>query len=142
MGTYLLKFDQVPAFSEVLHNVKNNRPIDSHVRLEPWSVRTENGGDRETYVVPWHTRAFQHRNSPAHVVANILEVQDARVVVVLTRKEGARKIGRMCVCKRVILCVPATKTNVETADTRSVVVNDHDFLVVRPELDNICQLRN
>ena len=89
--------------------------------------------------MPWHTWALQHRNSPAHVVANILEVQDACVVVVLARKEGARKIGRMCVCKRVILCVPATKTNVETADTRSVVVNNHDFLVVRPELNHICQ---
>ena len=142
MGTHLPKFDLIPAFNEVLHNVKNNRPVDSHVRLEPRLIRTEKGGDRDTYVMPWHTRAFQHRNSPAHVVANILEVQDARVVVVLTRKEGARKIGRMCVGKRVILCVPATKTNVETADTRSVVVNDHDFLVVRPELDNICQLRD
>lgn len=92
--------------------------------------------------MPWHTRALQHGNSPAQVVADILEVQDARVVVVLARKEGARKIGRMCVCKRVILCVPAAKTNVETADTRSVVVNDHNFLVVRPKLDIICQLRN
>ena len=91
--------------------------------------------------MPWHTRALQHRNSLANVVANLLEVQDARVVIVLARKEGARKIGRMCVCKRVILCVPAAKTNVETADTRSVIVNHHDFLVVRPELDNIYQLQ-
>jgi hypothetical protein len=72
----------------MLHNVKNNGPVDSHVRLEPWSVRTGKGGDCEAYVVPWHTRALQHGNGPAHVVANILEVQDARVVVVLTRKEG------------------------------------------------------
>ena len=45
MGTHLPKFDLIPAFNEVLHNVKNNRPVDSHVRLEPRLIRTEKGGD-------------------------------------------------------------------------------------------------
>ena len=92
--------------------------------------------------MPWHTRALQHGYSPAHIVANILEVQDAGVVVVLARKEGARKIGRVCVGKGVILCVPAAKTDVETANARAMVVHNYNFLVVRPELDIICRFVN
>ena len=91
--------------------------------------------------MPRHTRALQHGNSLAHVVANILEVQDAGIVVVLARKEGARKICGMCVGQRVILCVPAAKTNVEPADARAMIVNNYDFLVVGPKLDIICQIR-
>ncbi len=48
----------------------------------------------------------------------------------------------MCVGKRVILSVPAAKTNVEPADARAVIVNDYDFLMVGPKLDVICQIRN
>jgi hypothetical protein len=42
--------------------------------------------------------------------------------------------------KGMILGVPATKTNVKTANTRAVIVHDNDFLVVRPKLDIIYQI--
>jgi hypothetical protein len=46
----------------------------------------------------------------------------------------------MRIGKGVILGIPAAKTNVKTANTRAVIVNDNDFLVVRPKLDIIYQI--
>ena len=36
--------------------------------------------------------------------------------------------------------VPATKTNDKTANTRTMIVDDDDFFVVRPKLDIIYQI--
>jgi len=90
--------------------------------------------------MPRHAGRFQHRNRLTHVTAHVLEVCDARVVVILAGKEGAREIGRVRVGKGMILGVPAAKTNVKTANTRAMIVDDNDFFVVRPKLDIICQI--
>jgi hypothetical protein len=87
--------------------------------------------------VPRHAGRFQHRNRFTHVTAHILEVCDARVVVILAGKKGAREIGRVRIGKGMILGVPAAKTNVKTANTRTMIVDDNDFLVMRPKLDII-----
>ena len=46
----------------------------------------------------------------------------------------------MRIGKRMILGVPAAKTNVKTTNTRAMIVDDNDFLVVRPKLDIIYQI--
>jgi hypothetical protein len=46
----------------------------------------------------------------------------------------------MRIGKGMILGVPAAKANVKTADTRAMIVDDNDFLVVRPKLDIIYQI--
>lgn len=43
----------------------------------------------------------------------------------------------MNICERVIVGVPAAEAEVETADARVVVVDNDDFLVMRPVLDVI-----
>jgi hypothetical protein len=70
-----------------------------------------------------------------------LEVCDARVVVILAGKEGTREIGRVSIGKGMVLGVPAAKTNVKTANTRAMIVDDNDFLMVRPKLDIIYQIQ-
>jgi len=90
--------------------------------------------------VPRHAWRFQHRNRFTHVTAYVLEVCDARIVVILAGKEGAREIGRVRIGKGMILGVPAAKTNVKTANTRAMIIDDNDFLVVRPKLDIIYQI--
>jgi hypothetical protein len=90
--------------------------------------------------LPWHAGRFQHRNRFTHVTAHVLEVCDARVVVILAGKEGAREISRVRIGKGMILCIPAPKTNVKTANTRAMIVDDNDFLVMRPKLDIIYQI--
>lgn len=71
---------------------------------------------------------------------HILEVRDAGVVIVLAWKEGAREVCRVCIGKRVILGIPTTKTNVKATNTRAMIVDNDDFLVVGPELDIIYQI--
>jgi hypothetical protein len=46
----------------------------------------------------------------------------------------------VCIGKGMILGVPAAKTNVKTPNTRAMIVDDNDFLVVRPKLDIIYQI--
>ena len=90
--------------------------------------------------MPRHAGRLQHRNRFTHVTAHVLEVCDARVVVILAGKEGAREIGRMRIGKGMVLGVPAAKTNVKAANTRAMIVDDDDFLMVRPKLDIIYQI--
>jgi hypothetical protein len=95
---------------------------------------------KSAYVVPWHAGRFQHRNRLAHVITHVLEVSDACIVVILAGKKGAREICRVCVGKGVILGVPAAKAHVKTPDARAMIIDDNDFLVVRPKLDIIYQI--
>ena len=71
---------------------------------------------------------------------HIPEVRDARVVIVLAWKEGAREVCRVCIGKRVILGIPTTKTNVKATNTRAMIVDNDNFLVVGPKLDIIYQI--
>jgi hypothetical protein len=92
---------------------------------------------QDTYIVPRHPRTLQARERIAGVVVHVLEVHDARIIVILPGEHGERKIGRVHVCEGVRVRVPAAKAEVESADTRVVVVDDDDLLVVRPEFDGI-----
>jgi hypothetical protein len=92
--------------------------------------------------VPWHARTLQDGNSFVYIVADLMKVRDARVVVILAWKESAREICRMCVGKWVILGVPTAKTNIKPANTCTMIVDNNDFLVVRPKLDIIYQINN
>jgi hypothetical protein len=42
--------------------------------------------------------------------------------------------------KGMILGIPTAKTNVKTPNTGTMIVDDDDFLVVRPQLDIVYQL--
>lgn len=48
----------------------------------------------------------------------------------------------MRIGKRMILGVPAAKTNVKTANTRAMIIDNNDFLVVRPKLDIIYPIQH
>lgn len=89
---HLAMFDLVPPFNEVLYNVKDNRTIDCHVHLALHVSPSRMKSYKQAYVVPWHARTFQNGNSFAYIIANLMKVSDARVVVILAWKEGAREI--------------------------------------------------
>ena len=134
---HLETFDHVPPFNEMLDDVKNNGAVDCHVHLHRMLASAKKKLYKPAYVLPWHAGRFQHRNSLAHVIAHVLEVQDARVVVILAGKEGAREICGVGVGKGVILGVPTAKANVKTPNAPAMIIDDNDFLVVRPNLDII-----
>jgi hypothetical protein len=74
----------------------------------------------------------------------------------LARPKGAREMRRMDVSKRVSMGVPAAETEIESADARIMVIDDHDleycvscyqkksvfekpyFFMMRPKFDAIC----
>ena len=68
-----------------------------------------------------------------------MEVTDARVVVVLAWKEGEREVRRMYVGEWVILGIPTSEANVKATNTRAMIIDNNDFLVVRPQLHIIYQ---
>lgn len=43
----------------------------------------------------------------------------------------------MNVSKRVVVCIPATVAEIDTADGSDVVIHHHDLFVVRPKLNRI-----
>lgn len=68
----------------------------------------------------------------------MLEVHNPGVIVVLAREQRLREVRRMNICKWMVMRVPSPEAEVETADRCVVVVDDDDFLVVRPELNRVC----
>lgn len=81
--------------------------------------------------MPRHSRTLKARKSITGIVVNILEVHDPRIVVVLTREEGAGELGRMDVCKGMSMGVPAAEAEVETADTGEVIVHNDNLKDIR-----------
>ena len=117
---YLALLDLVPPLNEVLHDVQHGLP-----------------GERHVDVVPRHASALDRAQTIADIVRDVLEVHDARVVVVLTREERRIRVVWVDVCKRVRVRVPTAEAEVETANARVMVVDDDDLLVVGPELNII-----
>jgi hypothetical protein len=95
---------------------------------------------KQAYVLPWHARTLQDGNSFVNIVADLVKVRDARIIVILAWKEGTREVCRMRVGKWVILGVPAAKTNIKTADTCAMIIDNNNFLVMRPKLDIIYKI--
>ena len=75
--------------------------------------------------MPGHTSTFKNTKRVSRVFVYLLEIQYARIVVVLARKEGKREIRRVDVCKRMNVRVPTSETQVESANASAMVVNDN-----------------
>ena len=118
---YLALLDLVPPLNIMLHDIQHRLPSKRHM-----------------HVVPRHAPGLDRAQPVADVVGHVLEVHDARVVVVLAREERRERVRGVHVRERVRVRVPAPETEVEPADARVVVVDDDDLLVVRPELDVVC----
>ena len=84
-------------------------------------------GDLGTYIVPRHPCCFNHTESVADVVLDVLEVHDTRVIVVLAREQRALEVCRMHIGKWVGVGVPAPEAEVEPADGGVVVVDYNDL---------------
>ena len=84
-------------------------------------------GDLGTYIVPRHPRCFNHTESVADVVLDVLEVHDTCVIVILAREQRALEVCRMHIGKRVGVGVPAPETEIETADACTVVIHNNEL---------------
>ena len=117
-GPHLALLDLVPAFDEMLNNIQHDLSSESHV-----------------YIVPRHAPRFDGAQTVTDIVGDVLEVHDTGVVVVLAGVESREWVGRMHIREGMRVRIPATETEVETADTCIVVIDDDDLFMVRPELD-------
>lgn len=68
---------------------------------------------------------------------NILEIQDPCIVVVLPREYGSVDIIRMDIGNGVLVCIPATKAEIETSHEGSLSIHKAELLMVRPVKNHI-----
>ena len=87
--------------------------------------------------MPRHASAVQNAQSVADEVVYVLEVHDPRVVVILTGEKCLREVRRVHIGERVRMRVPSSEAEIKSTDASIVVVDNDDFLVVRPEFDGI-----
>jgi hypothetical protein len=87
--------------------------------------------------VPGHSRCFQDRDSASNIILDILEVHHTSVIVILPREQRPLEAGGVNISKRVVVCVPATKTEIDATDGSDVIIHDHDLFVVGPKLNRI-----
>ena len=106
--------------------------------------------------MPWHSGRVQHAYDLVSVVAHVLsdtprlgthktpgtttdlEIKHARVIVILPREQRRVEVSRVRISEGMRVRVPAPEAQVETADASTVIVDDHDLLVMGPELNVIC----
>ena len=92
----------------------------------------------QTHIVPRHSWRFQDRDSASDIFLDVLEVHYAGIIVVLSNEQSLLKSSGVYISKRVVVSIPATEAEINSADGGEVIVHDHDLFVVRPELNGIC----
>ena len=123
----------------MLDNIEHTRTNKSHMHLVFHHQRMDTQLDPDqTHIMPRHSRRFQDRDSAPSIVLNILEVHYTSIIVILSNEQRLLETSRVYVSKRMVVGVPATETEIDTADSSEVVVHDHDLFVVRPKLNGIC----
>jgi len=88
--------------------------------------------------MPGHSGCFQDRDSTANIILDILEVHYTSIIVILSREQCPLETSGMNVSEWMVVRVPATVTEIDTADGGDVVIHYHNLFVVRPELNRIC----
>lgn len=77
-----------------------------------------------TNIVPRHPSAIENRNDIIRILADVLEIQKTRIVVILAREERKREVGGVHVSQRMGVCIPTAETEIEAADASPVIVYD------------------
>lgn len=81
-----------------------------------------------SYVMPGHPSGLQDRNGIADVVADVLEIENARIIVILPGEECKREISGMDVREGMIVRVPATETQIQSTYAGKVIVDYNDLV--------------
>jgi hypothetical protein len=91
-----------------------------------------------THIMPWHTRRLKWRKGVAGILVNFMEVHDTSIVVVLAREECLIELSGVNISQRVVVSIPSPEAKIQATDSRKVIVNNDDLLVVGPELNAVC----
>lgn len=85
--------------------------------------------------MPGHSGRFQDRDGASDIILDIFEVHHTSVIVILSREQRPLETSGVNVRKRVVVRIPATVTEINTADGGDAVIHDHDLFVVGPKLN-------
>lgn len=83
-------------------------------------------------VRPSHTRHGHPIELILLPLPDILEVEDAGVVVVLAREDGVVDVGWVYVGECVLMGVPPTEAHIETTHEGDLAVDEAQFLMMSP----------
>lgn len=110
----LVAFDEIPPQHEMFCDVVDTVAHDTH-----------------GYIVPWHAPEVGFTEFVVGPVLHVLKIHDSVVVEVLTGENFVLHAGRMHIGEDVLAKIPSPKTQIETTNKGELVVDDHEFLVVR-----------
>ena len=111
----LVALDEIPPENEVLGDVKNTLPYKTH-----------------RYVMPRHSTELGLVQLVLRPVRHCVEIHDTIVVVVLTRKDFILHAGGVDISKTVLTGIPSAVAKIQSSNEGEMVINDDEFLVVRP----------
>jgi hypothetical protein len=77
--------------------------------------------------MPRHPRVVHDRQRIAHVVIHLLEVHNARIVVILAGEQRLGEVGRVHISEGVRMRIPASEAEIEAADSGILVINSNDL---------------
>ena len=75
--------------------------------------------------MPRHSRALKNTDLITDKMVYLLEIHDTCIIIVLSGEESLAELSRVGICKWMGVCVPATKAEVETTDTCTMIVYYH-----------------
>jgi hypothetical protein len=120
----LLPVDEVPSLSEVVFQVLNDRPFHGNADVGPSHPAVEL--TVELVGLP---------------VLHVLEVHDASVVVVLSGEDNFVQISRVSVRDAVLVRIPTSIAEIQTAHESNVAIDKTQLFVVSPVQDvTICKI--
>lgn len=107
--------NKVPPFNKVATEILNDCTMQAHGNIGPSHAR--------------HALPIQLIVLP---VNNILEIKDARIIVVLARENRLVYVRRVQIRQRMLICIPTTEAHVQTAHKCSPAVNQAKLFVMGP----------
>ena len=78
--------------------------------------------------MPRHTRRLKYTNRIPNESINVLEIKNPSIIIILTGEQRLWEIRGMNIRKRVCMRIPTSKAQIQTSNTRTVIVHNHNLI--------------
>ena len=79
------------------------------------------------HIMPGHPCTFEDRDDIICVLIDLLEVEETSVIIILSREKGPREISWVHIRKWVIMRVPSSKAQVDSANACPMIIHDYEL---------------
>lgn len=121
----------------MLDHIEDRGTGKCHVGLTTLREHIIHQDQTQTHIVPGHSRRFQDRDGAPNIILDVLKVHYASIVIILPGEQRSLETSGVDVGEWVVVCIPATITEIDAADGGNMVIYDHDLFVVGPKLNRI-----